>query len=122
MPLAMVIEDDLGLRTLFGLALERADFKVILASNSKDALAMLAEHSPDIAFIDVNMPGGLGTDVLRHIKSAPHLADTKTVVVTANTQAADSAENLGADLCLLKPVSIVEMMTLAKRLLSKKVS
>src|SRR5439155_13525147 len=101
MPLAMVIEDDLGLRTLFGKALERADFKVLLASNTGDALTLLAEYTPDIAFIDVNMPGGLGTDVLNYIKSAPHLTHTKTVVVTANTQAASRADDLGADLFLL---------------------
>ena|SRR5689334_2157479 len=122
MPLAMVVEDDPGLRILFGKALERADFNVILAANTRDAMDLLADHSPDIAFLDVNMPGGLGTDVLSYIRSVPHLAHTKTVVVTANTQAASRADDLGADLFLLKPVSIVEMMTLAKRLLSKSVS
>jgi len=121
MPLAMVIEDDLGLRTLFGKALERAEFKVLLAANSRDALDLLLDQRPDIAFIDVNLPGGLGTDVLRYIKSAPHLANTKTVVVTANTQAASQVDDLGADLCLIKPVSIVEMMTLAKRLVGTNV-
>src|SRR5438105_2542792 len=122
MPLAMVVEDDFSLRTLFGKTLERADFSVMLAANSRDAMILLAEHSPDIAFIDVNMPGGLGTDVLSYIKSAPHLAHTKTVIVTANTQAASRADDLGEDLFLLKPVSIIEMMTLAKRLVSKSVS
>ncbi len=122
MALAMVVEDDPGLRVLFGKALERAEFDVLLASNSKDALALLADHTPDIVFIDVNMPGGLGTDVLGHIKSTPRLSHTRTVVVTANTQAASRVDDLGADLFLLKPVSIVEMMTLAKRLLGKQVS
>jgi CheY-like chemotaxis protein len=122
MPLALVVEDDIGLRVLYGKALERADFKVLLAANSTDAMALLADHVPDIAFIDVNLPGSLGTDVLSYIKSTPRLAHTKTVIVTANTQAASRADDLGADLFLLKPVSIVEMMTLANRLLGKQVS
>jgi two-component system KDP operon response regulator KdpE len=112
----MVIEDDQGLRLLFGKALEHANFKVLLAANVRDALELLADHTPDIAFIDVNMPGSLGTNVLSHLKSTPRLAKTRTVVVTANTQAASLAEDLGADLFLLKPVSIVELMTLANRL------
>ncbi len=122
MPLAMVVEDDPGLRLLFGKALERGDFNVLLASNSRDALTLLADNTPDIAFIDVNMPGGLGTDVLRYIKSTPHLSHTKTVIVTANTQAASHVDDLGADLFLLKPVSIVDMLTLANRLLGKQIS
>jgi CheY-like chemotaxis protein len=64
----------------------------------------------------------LGTDVLGHIKSMPRLAHTKTVVVTANTQAESHVDALGADLFLLKPVSIVEMLTLANRLLGKPAS
>ncbi len=122
MPLALVVEDDHALRHLFGKALERAEFKVVLASNAADAIALLADQTPDIAFIDVNMPGGLGTDVLGHIKSMPRLAHTKTVVVTANTQAESHVDALGADLFLLKPVSIVEMLTLANRLLGKPAS
>jgi DNA-binding response OmpR family regulator len=119
MPLALVVEDDLALRQLFGKALERAEFKVLLASNVRDAIALLADNTPDIAFIDVNMPGGLGTDVLGYIKSVPRLAQTRTVIVTANSQAESRVDDLGADLFLVKPVSIVEMLTLASRLLGK---
>ncbi len=119
MALAIVIEDDLSLRTLFGKALEKAGFKVLLAASAPDALTLLAVHNPDIAFIDVNMPAGLDTEVLHYLKITPRLAHVKTVVVTTNTQAASRAEELGADLFLLKPVSIVEMLMLANRLLGR---
>jgi len=95
MPLAMVVEDDQALRQLFGKALERAEFNVLLASNVRDAVALLADNTPEIAFIDVNMPGGLGTDVLGYIKSIPRLAQTKTVIVTAITRRRAESTLLG---------------------------
>ncbi len=116
MPLALVVDDDDSTRTLFREVLQRNGFTVLTAGNADDAFVALAKHTPDIAFIDVNMPARPGTHVLAYIKSVPRLDKTKTVMVTANTGAQGLIEELGADLYLLKPVSIVEMLTLAHRL------
>src|SRR5437868_14327769 len=118
MYLAMIVEDDQNIRALFRDALEHSGFKSVTAATPREAIALLASESPDIAFIDLNMPGGSGTEVLSFIKQTPRLAHTKTVVVTANPRAESQVEALGADLLLLKPVSIVEMVTLAERLVS----
>ena len=67
MPLALVIEDDLGLRMLFGKALERADFKVLLASNCKDALTLLAERYGNL---------GLAEEGLDALKEASELGSS----------------------------------------------
>lgn len=116
MPLALVVDDDESVRLLFREVLQRSGFTVLTASSADEAFVMLANHTPDIAFIDVNMPSRPGTHVLAYIKSIPRLDKTKTVMVTANTGAQGLIEELGADLYLLKPVSIQELLTLAHRL------
>src|SRR5260221_1886655 len=116
MPLALVVEDDEDIRELFSNALESGGFAVVTAASAKEGIRMLDQHTPDIAFIDMNMPEYPGSLVLAHIKATPKLARTKSVVVTANTRSDSRAEELGADLFLLKPVPIADMLRMARRL------
>lgn len=117
MPVALIVEDDENIRTLFKDALEGIGFTPLVSSGVREALILLEKHIPDIAFIDLNMPGRPGTDVLTYLKETPRFANTKTVVVTAQTRMESKVEEIGADLFMAKPVSIHEMMTLARRLL-----
>lgn len=118
MQTALVLEDDKDIRVLFTEALEGSGFKVIAASTVAEAIALLADHSPTIAFVDLNLPEQLGTELVRYIRSQARFEAMKVVVVTANRQMQDSVEQMGIDLFLLKPVSIAEMLTLAQRLIS----
>jgi CheY-like chemotaxis protein len=119
MPTALVVEDDEHTRMLFHDALESVGFQTQTAVNVPDALELLKTFTPDIAFLDMNLPEHFGTEVLEHIKNTPHLSSVKTVLVTANANAEDRASDLGADLFLMKPVSIKEMLTLAQRLVAR---
>jgi CheY-like chemotaxis protein len=116
MPTALVLEDEKDIRTLFTEALRVAGFEVIDAATVPDAIELVSRHVPDIAFVDMNLPGHTGAEFLRHLQATPALKRVKTVVVTANRQTQAKAEEMGADLFLLKPVGIAEMLTLAKRL------
>ena len=73
---------------------------VAVASNGNDAAAMIAEHEPDIAFLDIKMPGQTGIEVACGIET-----NTRVVFVTAYDQYAVQAfENEAMDY-LLKPVT-----------------
>ncbi len=116
MPVAMIVEDDESIRLLYREALQRSGFTVVLAANVNQAIKLLGEHTPDIAFVDMNMPEHLGTEVLAYIRATPRLANVKTVMVTANTHADGLAEEYNVDLFLVKPVPLQEMIHLAQRL------
>jgi DNA-binding LytR/AlgR family response regulator len=71
-----------------------------MAANGPDALALLAREAPDIAFLDIRMPGLTGLEVARRAGAGVHV-----VFVTAFDQyAVDAFEHAAADY-LLKPVS-----------------
>ena len=117
MPMAMVVEDDEDVRALFEEALTQSGFETVCAASAKDAIKLLAKVTPDIAFIDMNMPEFPGTLVLAHIRDTPRLANIRTVVVTANDRSNSRADEYNVDLFLIKPVVIEEMLQLAWRLI-----
>jgi two-component system LytT family response regulator len=70
-----------------------------VAANVAEAQAFLATHSPDVVFLDVEMPGGSGFDLLKNVPDA-----TQVVFVTAREKYAVQAFAAAALDYLVKPV------------------
>jgi len=68
-----------------------------------EALEAIQQHAPDIAFLDIRMPGLSGLDVAQAVMASARRC--QTVFVTAYHQHAVDAFNAGAFDYLLKPVS-----------------
>jgi two-component system, LytTR family, response regulator len=68
------------------------------ASNGRDAIATIDELRPDLVFLDVQLPGHSGIDVLTRVRHAPEV-----IFTTAYEQFAVTAFELGALDYLLKP-------------------
>ncbi len=86
MPTALVVDDNrasadalCSLLSLFGL-------EATAAYGPRSALEMAAVHRPDVVFLDLNMPGVNGLEVLRFFKRDPALADVPVIVVTSDDQ------------------------------------
>lgn len=121
-PTALVIDDDASLATLYQLALEMAGFYVEQLNDSTLALPKILEMMPDVVMLDMQMPHVSGVDVLRAIRAEARLESVKVIMVTANTQVTyDETVNTLADLLLLKPVALRQIVDLASRLTQTKV-
>jgi DNA-binding LytR/AlgR family response regulator len=81
------------------------------AANGVDAVALTREHQPDIAFLDIRMPGMTGIDAARELYSV-----CRIVFVTAYDQYAIDAFEQGAMDYLLKPVTVERLATTCDRL------
>lgn len=68
------------------------------AANGPDAVAAIDTLKPELVFLDIQMPGLIGTEVVRQIRHRPHV-----VFTTAYAQHAVAAFELGALDYLLKP-------------------
>ena len=92
------------------------DVKVIdRASNALSAVSTILEKRPDLVFLDINMPGFNGFDVLENIGS-----QTATVVfTTAHRNYAINALRKGAFDYLLKPIDTEELKDCVARVRSK---
>ena len=116
----LLVDDDLPLRTLFGLALRRSVYHVIEADSGVVGLEMARRHLPDVILTDVHMPGGDGPSLLRDIRRDPELKSRQIVLMTGRTDLFTRPEGLeeGADDFLIKPFSLEELRNCVEARLS----
>lgn len=76
---------------------------VAVAANGPQAAAAIAAHRPDIAFLDIRMPGATGLEVAQQLRDGAHRP--RVVFVTAFDQYAIEAFEADAIDYLLKPVT-----------------
>jgi pilus assembly protein CpaE len=102
----LVVDDDPNIGKLLDFSLQRAGFSVIITQDGEEGLDMAAQHHPDVAVLDVMMPGIHGYEVCRRLRADPNTAHAKIIFLTARAQPIDEQEALkaGADMFLSKPV------------------
>lgn len=101
-PTALIADDEPLLRDSLqrSLSLQWPELRVVAqARNGREAVEMFEAHRPDIAFLDVHMPGLNGMEAARQIARQAHV-----VFVTAYEEYALQAFERGAIDYLVKPV------------------
>jgi len=121
MTTVLIVDDDPSTLRLIGFILERSDFQVVSAGDGEDGLAKAFQQPPDLAIVDVMMPGVSGYEVCERLRADPRTAHVPIIVYTARTQTVDqkTALEAGADLYLAKPVTPDELVKAVKELLSR---
>jgi CheY-like chemotaxis protein len=115
----LVADDDDDVRGLVVLTLARGALTVVEATDGAGALALARRLRPDLALLDVLMPGPDGIDVCRALKADPATAAMPVVVLTAEAQpdVRARAQAAGADAYLTKPFSPAALLALVRDLL-----
>ena len=82
------------------------DISASIVLKPEKAMTILLENNPDIIFLDVNMPGINGFEILARIKSEPSLMRIPVIFVTTDDQpeTAKRAMQGGAQELIIKPV------------------
>ena len=113
----LVADDDKSYRSLIKEALESAGYEVLLAFDGKEALEKLSEN-PDIAVLDVNMPGKNGFEVCREIRNDPGRRSMPVLILTVLSEVSDQVKgyDMGADEYVPKPFSIEVFLARMKKL------
>lgn len=114
-PLALIVEDEFDLSNIFAHALKAAGFETQIARSGDTALTWLSSMVPDIVVLDLHLPRVAGTEILKHIRSDPRMAETRVIVATADDRTAEVLQE-EADLVLVKPISFSQLRDLASRL------
>jgi CheY-like chemotaxis protein len=112
MKTVLVIEDNLEIRENTAEMLELAGYRVIVADNGKEGLAIACGQSPDIILCDIMMPGIDGYQVMKEIRNEPSTSKIPFIYITARAEKADVkiAMNLGADGYVKKPFDTRELI------------
>ena len=73
--LILLVDDDVGVRTLLADMLEMLDHRVEMADTGEEALTLLAARNYDVVLTDFQLPGMDGAELYRRIAEQwPHLA------------------------------------------------
>jgi DNA-binding response OmpR family regulator len=101
----LVVDDDLELRGLIAFALRQAGYLALEAADGPEGLRTFERERPDLAILDVNLPGMSGLEVLRRVRALG--LRTPVLVLTVRSAEEDQVQalDLGADDYLTKPFS-----------------
>ena len=108
-----IVDDDQGILESFDVMLGD-DYKLVMINNGNLALHLLNLYKPDLLFLDLQIPGPDGLEVLAHIREKGLM--TRVVIVTAMVQEdyQRKAKQLGVYRYLNKPLDVDEIMEIAQ--------
>jgi DNA-binding response OmpR family regulator len=115
----LIVDDDDHLRLSLSLILQKEDYEVHVAANAGEALDRLKSRDYDLMFLDLNMPGMRGIDLLAEIhKQAPQMP---VLILTAHAglESAIQAVRLSARDYLTKPVDPRLILTRVAEILAE---
>ena len=120
LPDILIVEDTAALAKLYREYLKTEKVTVRNAATGSEAEALIAERSPDVLLLDLNLPDMNGLDILKRLQKAG--SDIITVVITAHgsVNVAVDAMRAGAYDFLLKPLSAERLLVTIRNVLERR--
>lgn len=114
----LIVDDDPGIRSLLAEYLQKQGLAVSSACDGAAMWQSLAQHTPDLVVLDVNMPGEDGLSLCRTLRSRSNLP---VIMLTARGEAIDRIIGLemGADDYLAKPFEPRELLARIRTVLRR---
>ncbi len=114
----LIVEDHPTMREAMRMVLEHEGFEIREASDGQIALDMARKRPPDLMFLDLNIPGTSGAQVLKELKADPDTADVRVIIVTAvGEEGREYVLSLGADEYFTKPFSPLALLRTVEKVL-----
>ena len=104
LPLLLVVDDEPDILEIVSRFGRRAGFEAITCGTGREAIDTLKRRKPDVALVDLRMPGEGGLDVLRGIRDAAPGCQPILMTGFASVDTAVEAVKLGAMDYLSKPL------------------
>ncbi len=115
----LVVDDEPSITDLVSMALRYEQFDVRVASNGREALDAVEQFSPDLAVLDIMMPGIDGFEVARRLRNQG--ARLPILFLTARDATEDKVRGLtlGGDDYMTKPFSVEELVARIRAILRR---
>jgi len=112
----LVVDDNEDAADTCATLLEISGYEVKVAYTPEDALDLLAQWPPDVAILDIGLPGMSGYDLAREFRKRNYAG--RLAALTGYGQAADmvASKLAGFDAHLTKPVAPQELLELVAKL------
>ncbi len=117
----LVVEDEVAIRDMVALSLERAGYTVVHAADASEAQTALAERLPDLVLLDWMLPGKSGIELARQLRRDDYTRELPIIMLTARSEEDDRIRGLdaGADDYVVKPFSPRELQARIKAVMRR---
>ena len=117
----LIADDEPNQLELMSFNLTNAGYSIIKATNGKEAIELIENHSPDLIILDWMMPKMSGIDVCRTLRSRSETKQIPIIILSARSEDSDKSLGLdtGADDYISKPFSPKEFISRVKALLRR---
>ncbi len=109
----LVVDDSEGIRQLLYAILTIDGHQVKLAANGLEAIAIIKEKLPRLMFLDLNMPGCNGLEVLQFLKGMVRI---RTIVISAYLEVGPLIDEGMVDYFIQKPFDVSQVREITDRL------
>ena len=112
----LIVDHQSSIRKSLTSSLSGAGHKVNEATSGKSALEMAASSRIDLMFLDIELPGSGGIEVLSDLKGNPRTSEIPVIMLTSlpSAESESASLRLGASNVLLKPCSPSDLETMVR--------
>jgi two-component system cell cycle response regulator DivK len=112
----LVVEDNEKNMKLFRDVLQASGYRLLEATTGERAMALAAEHQPNLVLMDIQLPDIDGVEALGRLRADARTASIPVVALTAQAMHGDRERFLdaGFDAYISKPVDVLEFVKTVK--------
>lgn len=110
----LIVEDNQDAGEMYRILIELSGHEVLVAENGTRGLELLKSARPDIALVDIGLPGMDGYEIARRFRAEPNTKHVMLVALTGHASPLDRdrSQQAGFDLHLIKPVDAAALQSL----------
>ncbi|MDH3276989.1 MAG: response regulator [Nitrosopumilus sp.] len=115
----LLVDDNPDITELLSKFLKAKGYEIIVTNDPLDGLAKIKNDQYDIVFLDIQMPGISGLDIIQELEIENILREQNIIIFSANNFTESEIDNLlkkdGIIACLEKPIQLSEILTVMVR-------
>ena len=112
----LIVDDEKSVRESLAMVLND-DYRLLMAKDGRDALALLLHDKIDLVLLDIRMPGISGLEVLAELEKIDPLVEVIMVTATTSVDVAVESIHRGAITFVTKPFDVKELRSLIHKCL-----
>lgn len=114
----LLVDDQKHVVNVVGHMLEQRDFRVVSAGSGEEALSKLEEFTPDLALLDIILPGIDGATLAQRLRELPATENVPIIFLTGLVEADEihrGGNQIGGQYFLAKPFDSADLFEVIER-------